>query len=1224
MSTYTGTTGNDTLAGFPGNDNYVGLAGDDSLIGGDGADTLAGGPGVDTLDGGAGTDYISYFSASAGVTVSLLAGQASNDGDGASDTFVGIEAVLGSALADQLIGDESANVLYGASGNDSIEGRGGADTLAGWGGQDTLDGGAGIDTATYSTAASGVVANLAAGTASNDGDGGSDLLIGIEYLGGSSFADQLTGDDSANVITGLAGADSIVGAGGNDQLTGATGNDTLDGGTGSDYAIYIAAAGAIKIDIAAGVAALDGDGGTDTLIGIEAIFGSNFGDEIKGDDGANAVLYGRGGNDQIEGRGGNDQLDGGSGDDTLDGGSGVDYALYSSSKSAVSVNLTTGTASDGEGGADSLLSIESLFGSSYSDQLIGDVNANLAIYGLDGNDTIDGLAGNDQLDGGNGDDRIIGGDGADTVTGGAGNDTAVFSQPQTDYTILDQGGGSYKITDKSKGWVDVLTGIEHLEFGAPPSDGIPPVLTSTTPGEGASGVAIDAVMSLVFDESVAIGGGTFTLRDSKGVVFGQYKAGSPEVSVSGKTITIDPVGSFAYGTAYVIELGRDSVRDLGGTGYLGAAVTFSVVDGLTLAAPVTNGKLQAGVTLAGTAGLDTAVFSAVTSGVTVDLVKGTATADGVTTTLVSVEAAVTGAGDDILLGNAADNRLEGGGGKDVIDGAEGIDTATYAGAPGTVTIDLAAGTATGSAGDDVLKRIENATGSAFDDQLTGDAAANVLDGGAGADTLAGGAGADIYIVDNLGDVVTELESSGAKDAGWLQALDIGPTVDKVIASVQFTLGQFVENLDLAGGAEIGGSGNELNNVIRGNGARNTIAGGAGNDSLYGGSGNDSLDGGIGDDEFEGGEGDDTLVGGGGTDTAIFRRDLAQYSVQDLGSGTLKVTDLAGTDGVDVLQGFSKVLFNGQPFPGLTPPPPPPPPGPGGGNTPAPPTPAQTKLLEPVDSLGRLTAGSVITGTDAFDVLVFSKFPEAITVDLARLLVLWSGGTSSVELVEGVIGGALADRLFGDGNANRLEGGLGNDTLFGAAGDDTLEGGGGIDTVLYTGRSSAYQVSRDANGKILVTHGADGADTLLAVERVGFTDAFKAFDLTPQDSAGASALLAGALLGQAATTNSALMGGLIRYFDGGKTLLQACEFLASSGMLTQLAGGSGLAPVARLLATNVLGVVPSEGLVLRLTEFAVTADLSPAGLTAAVAILDANQVNVGLAGLAAAGLPFVGF
>jgi Ca2+-binding RTX toxin-like protein len=100
--------------------------------------------------------------------------------------------------------------------------------------------------------------------------------------------------------------------------------------------------------------------------------------------------------------------------------------------------------------------------------------------------------------------------------------------------------------------------------------------------------------------------------------------------------------------------------------------------------------------------------------------------------------------------------------------------------------------------------------------------------------MIGGRGDDIYVVDNAGDVVTEVQNEGA---------------DTVQAGITYTLGANVENLTLTGAAAVNGTGNDGNNVLVGNSAANRLSGGAGDDTLDGGAGADTLVGGQGNDTY---------------------------------------------------------------------------------------------------------------------------------------------------------------------------------------------------------------------------------------------------------------------------------------------------------------------------------------------------------------------------------------
>ena len=99
----------------------------------------------------------------------------------------------------------------------------------------------------------------------------------------------------------------------------------------------------------------------------------------------------------------------------------------------------------------------------------------------------------------------------------------------------------------------------------------------------------------------------------------------------------------------------------------------------------------------------------------------------------------------------------------------------------------------------------------------------VIAGGLGADIMKGGDGNDTYVVDKLGDLVTELLNQGT---------------DTVQSSITYALTANVENLTLTGLTAINGTGNILANTIIGNAAANIITGGGGQDVLTGDAGND--------------------------------------------------------------------------------------------------------------------------------------------------------------------------------------------------------------------------------------------------------------------------------------------------------------------------------------------------------------------------------------------------
>lgn len=218
-------------------------------------------------------------------------------------------------------------------------------------------------------------------------------------------------------------------------------------------------------------------------------------------------------------------------------------------------------------------------------------------------------------------------------------------------------------------------------------------------------------------------------------------------------------------------------------------------------------------------------------------------------------------------GNDLNNHMTGWAGRDRLDGAKGADTMAGGGGDDAYVVDDVAdvvieGRAEGI--DTVTSRVSyvlpsnvehlvlggasslNGTGNSLANRITGNAGNNTIDGKAGADTMIGGAGNDIYVVDHAGDRIVE-----RSDAGY----------DSVRSSVSHVLSSGVEALTLTGGRAIDGTGNSLDNFLRGNGAANVLDGRGGTDTMAGGKGNDTY--------VVDSEGDVIIeAAGNGTDTVV--------------------------------------------------------------------------------------------------------------------------------------------------------------------------------------------------------------------------------------------------------------------------------------------------------------------------------------------------------------------
>ena len=114
----------------------------------------------------------------------------------------------------------------------------------------------------------------------------------------------------------------------------------------------------------------------------------------------------------------------------------------------------------------------------------------------------------------------------------------------------------------------------------------PPVLTSVSPAEGATGVAAGANVVLTFNESVQAGSGDITVTDSAGDTRTISVTDGSQVSFNGATVTINPMADLKASDTYHVTFGSGVITDPSGAAYGG--VPANTIDFTTAAAADTT------------------------------------------------------------------------------------------------------------------------------------------------------------------------------------------------------------------------------------------------------------------------------------------------------------------------------------------------------------------------------------------------------------------------------------------------------------------------------------------------------------------------------------------------------------------------------------------------------------------------------------------------------------
>ena len=290
----------------------------------------------------------------------------------------------------------------------------------------------------------------------------------------------------------------------------------------------------------------------------------------------------------------------------------------------------------------------------------------------------------------------------------------------------------------------------------------------------------------------------------------------------------------------------------------------------------------------GTGDFDFAEFFFVTQDLVIDLGTGTATGEG-NDTLIGIESARGGSGDDEIFGASGNNSLEGNIGNDVLRGAAGNDTLT---------------------------------GGDGDDQLFGGTGDDLFLLGAGADTIfieagsgndqALGSTSDLVLTFSPAEDVIDVVALGltAADAFALAAGNStgGTTITFSPGNSLILNGVALSSLSTANFIGTGVptiTGTEGDDALNGTGLAEEIFGLGGNDTLTGNGGADFLSGGDGNDALIS-DGLDNLDGGAGNDFALFT--TAVHA--NLSTGGLDVVTVLNDGSVDLSGvGAAPTAFN---------------------------------------------------------------------------------------------------------------------------------------------------------------------------------------------------------------------------------------------------------------------------------------------------------------------------
>lgn len=247
--------------------------------------------------------------------------------------------------------------------------------------------------------------------------------------------------------------------------------------------------------------------------------------------------------------------------------------------------------------------------------------------------------------------------------------------------------------------------------------------------------------------------------------------------------------------------------------------------------------------------------------------------------------------------------------------------------------------------------------------------------------------------------------------------------------------------------------------------------------------------------------------------------------------------------------------------------------------------------------------------------------QGIGLSLLGSLNLQGNNTIDVKLPSTLYGAVPVN--LGDGNnAITLKGGGGNLSVSVGNGNNSVtlldhghavNCGTGLNTVVYQLSSVGENIAQ--NGNTLTVSDATGADTLVNVSRIKFSDTSIAYDLN--GNAGEAAKIIGAVFGAAAIqAHPDYVGIGLNALDNGMSMAQL------SSLALQFAGESSAAAAITLLYTNIMGSAPQNATVNTFLALMQNNNISIGQLAVLAEGSSYNANSINLTGLQHTGIHYI--